>query len=125
MVAVSDGRATVDVSDRRRKERFIMENKTGFMGNIERAIRVAKLPELGKITAEKPIKVGDADGVTYYKTSVVIAVDERFPTKAGNVTTTIIVVPIDGAKQFENLKKIPQQGGENHCSPHVPNKTDQ
>ena len=75
--------------------------KSGFMGNIERTIKVAKLPELGKVTAEKPIKVGDADGVTYYKTSVVIAVDERFPTKAGNVTTTVIVVPIDGAKQFE------------------------
>ena len=75
--------------------------KSSFTGNIERTIKVAKLPELGKVTAEKPIKVGDADGVTYYKTSVVIAVDERFPTKAGNVTTTIIVVPIDGAKQFE------------------------
>ena len=78
-----------------------MENKTGFMGNVERSIAISKLPELGKVTAEKPIKVGDADGVTYYKTSVVIAVDERFPTKAGNVTTTVIVVPIDGAKQFE------------------------
>ena len=75
--------------------------KSSFMGNVERTIKVTKLPELGKVTAEKPIKVGDADGVTYYKTSVVIAVDERFPTKAGNVTTTIIVVPIDGAKQFE------------------------
>ena len=75
--------------------------KSSFTGNIERTIKVAKLPELGKVTAEKPIKVGDADGVTYYKTSIVIAVDERFPTKAGNVTTTIIVVPIDGAKQFE------------------------
>ena len=75
--------------------------KSGFMGNIERAIKVAKLPELGKVTAEKPIKIGDADGVTYYKTSVIIAVDERFPTKSGNVTTTVIVVPIDGAKQFE------------------------
>ena len=79
-----------------------MENqKSGFMGNVERSIAISKLPELGKVTAEKPIKVGDADGVTYYKTSVVIAVDERFPTKAGNVTTTVIVVPIDGAKQFE------------------------
>ena len=77
------------------------ENKTGFMGNIERSIAVTKLPELAKVTAEKPIKVGDADGVTYYKTSVVIAIDERFPTKAGNVTTTVVVIPVDGAKQFE------------------------
>ena len=75
--------------------------KSSFMGNVERSIKITKLPELAKVTAEKPIKVGDADGVTYYKTSVVIAVDERFPTKAGNVTTTVIVVPIDGAKQFE------------------------
>ena len=77
------------------------ENKTGFMGNIERSIAVTKLPELAKVTAEKPIKVGDADGVTYYKTSVVLAIDERFPTKAGNVTTTVVVIPVDGAKQFE------------------------
>lgn len=78
-----------------------MEQKSGFMGNIERTIKVAKLPELGKVTAEKPVKIAENDGVTYYKTSVVVAVDERFPTKAGNVTTTVIVVPIDGAKQFE------------------------
>lgn len=78
-----------------------MAIENGFIGNIERAIKVAKLPELGKVTAEKPIKVGDADGVTYYKTTVVLAVDERFPTKAGNMTTAIMVVPLDGAKQFE------------------------
>ena len=77
-----------------------IEKSSGFMGNIERAIKVAKLPELGKVTAEKPIKVGDADGVTYYKTTAIIAVDERFPTKAGNVTTTVVVIPVDGAKQF-------------------------
>ena len=77
-----------------------IEKSSGFMGNVERAIKVSKLPELGKVTAEKPIKVGDADGVTYYKTTVILAVDERFPTKAGNVTTAIMVVPLDGAKQF-------------------------
>ena len=77
-----------------------IEKSSGFMGNIERAIKVAKLPELDKVTAEKPIKVGDADGVTYYKTTAIIAVDERFPTKAGNVTTAVMVIPVDGAKQF-------------------------
>lgn len=77
-----------------------IEKSSGFMGNIERAVKVAKLPELGKVTAEKPIKVGDADGVTYYKTTAIIAVDERFPTKAGNVTTAVMVIPVDGAKQF-------------------------
>lgn len=78
-----------------------MEKSASFMGNVERTIKVAKLPELSKVTAEKPVKVGGADGVTYYKTSVIMAIDERFPTKAGNVTTTVIVIPIDGAKQFE------------------------
>lgn len=77
-----------------------IEKSSGFMGNIERAIKVAKLPELGKVTAEKPIKVGDVDGVTYYKTTAIIAVDEKFPTKAGNVTTAVMVIPVDGAKQF-------------------------
>ena len=79
----------------------MVNEKSGFMGNIERTIKVAKLPELGKVTADKPVKVGDADGVTYYKASVIVAIDERFPTKAGNVTTTAIVIPVDGAKQFE------------------------
>ena len=74
--------------------------KSGFMGNVERSMKITKLPELAKVTAEKPIKVGDADGVTYYKTSVVIAIDEKFPTKAGNVTTTVVVIPVDGAKEF-------------------------
>lgn len=75
--------------------------KSGYTGNIERSIAAGKLPELAKVTAGKPVKVGENDGITYYKTEVVLAVDERFPTKAGNMTTAIIVVPIDGAKQFE------------------------
>ena len=74
--------------------------KSGFIGNVERSIKITKLPELAKVTAEKPIKVGDADGVMYYKTSVVIAIDEKFPTKAGNVTTTAVIIPVDGAKEF-------------------------
>ena len=74
--------------------------KSGFMGNIERSVSAGKLPELAKVTAGKPVKVGENDGITYYKTEVVIAVDERFPTKAGNVTTAIMVVPLDGAKAF-------------------------
>ena len=77
-----------------------MESK-GYTGNIERVIKISKLPELGKVTAEKPVKIAENDGVTYYKTSVVIGIDERFPTKAGNMTTTVVVIPVDGAKQFE------------------------
>ena len=77
-----------------------MEKSASFMGNVERSIAVTKLPELGKVTADKPVKVAESDGVTYYKTSVVVAVDERFPTKAGNMTTTVVVIPVDGAKTF-------------------------
>lgn len=78
-----------------------MENqKSGFMGNVERAIAAGKFPEISKVTAEKPVKVGENDGIAYYKASVVVAVDERFPTKAGNTTTAVMMVPLDGAKQF-------------------------
>ena len=77
-----------------------MENKTGFMGNIERSIAAGKLPELKKVTADAPVKVGENDGITYYKTTAIIAIDEKFPTKAGNVTTAVMVIPVDGAKQF-------------------------
>lgn len=74
--------------------------KSSFMGNVERVINISKLPELGKVTAEKPMKIAENDGVTYYKTSVIVGIDERFPTKAGNMTTTVVVIPVDGAKQF-------------------------
>ena len=82
------------------REAIMAIEKSGFMGNIERSISAGKLPELAKVTAGKPVKVGENDGITYYKTEVVLAIDERFPTKAGNVTTAIMVVPLDGAKQF-------------------------
>ena len=74
--------------------------KSSFMGNVERSIAAGKLPELAKVTADAPLKVGENDGITYYKTTAIIAVDERFPTKAGNVTTAVMVIPVDGAKQF-------------------------
>ena len=79
----------------------INETSTSFTGNVERSITVTKLPELSKVTADKPVKVAENDGVTYYRATVVVAIDERFPTKAGNVTTTAIIIPVDGAKQFE------------------------
>lgn len=77
-----------------------MEKSTGFMGNVERSIEISKLPELGKVTAEKPVKIAENDGVAYYKASVIVAIDEKFPTKAGNMTTTVVVIPVDGAKTF-------------------------
>ena len=78
-----------------------IEKSTGFMGNVERAIAAGKFQEISKVTAEKPVKVGENDGIAYYQTCVVVAVDERFPTKAVNTTTAVMVVPLDGAKQFE------------------------
>ena len=79
----------------------MVEKSAGFMGNVERVIAISKLPELGKITAEKPIKIAANDGVTYYKTSIIVGIDEKFPTKAGNMTTTVVVIPVDGAKNFQ------------------------
>ena len=75
-----------------------MESK-GYTGNIERVIELAKAPELAHETGEMRL-IKDADGVAYYKASVVIAVDRHFPTKAGNETTTMVVIPVDGAKEF-------------------------
>lgn len=72
----------------------------GFIGNVERAIQLSKAECVSKVTADKPTKVGEHDGVAYYKASVIVAVDEKFPTKAGNMTTTVVVIPVDGAKQF-------------------------
>ena len=73
--------------------------KSGYTGNIERAISLAKFPELAKETGEIRL-IRDENGVAYYKASVVIAVDRHFPTKAGNETTTMVVIPVDGAKEF-------------------------
>ena len=73
--------------------------KSGYTGNIERAISLSKLPELAKETGEIRL-IKDADGVAYYKASVVIAVDRHFPTKAGNETTTAVLIPLDGGKEF-------------------------
>ena len=80
-----------------------MEKSTGFMGNVERSIQLTKADCVSKVTAEKPTKVGEHDGVTYFKATVIVAIDEKFPTKAGNVTTTAVIVPVDGAKQFETV----------------------
>lgn len=79
-----------------------MENQKigGYVGNIERSIAISKMEEITKETAEKPRLICDRDGVALYKTTVVVAIDRHFPTKAGNETTTMVVVPLDGAKEF-------------------------
>ena len=73
--------------------------KWGYTGNIERVIELAKAPELTKETGEIRL-IKDENGVAYYKASLVLAVDRHFPTKAGNETTTLVVIPVDGAKEF-------------------------
>ena len=74
--------------------------KSGYTGNVERVISLAKFPELAKETAKTPRLIADKDGVAYYKAEIVVAVDRHFPTKAGNETTTMVVIPLDGAKEF-------------------------
>ena len=74
--------------------------KSGYTGNIERVISLAKFPELAKETAKTPRLIADKNGVAYYKAEVVVAIDRHFPTKAGNETTTMVVIPLDGAKEF-------------------------
>ena len=78
-----------------------MEQKSGFMGNIERTVKLSKWAEIAHLTAEKPVKIAEKDGATLYTAKVGIIVDNNFPTKAGNTVTTAIIVPLDGAKEFE------------------------
>jgi hypothetical protein len=77
------------------------ENKASFTGNVERAIALSKWEELSHITAEKPVRVGGHDGADLYTVKVGIFVDRAFPTKAGNVTTAVVMVPLDGGKVFD------------------------
>ena len=70
------------------------------MGNVERSIEISKFAEISKVTGEAT-KLGEHDGVALYKAPVIVAVDTRFPTKAGNITTTAVIVPVDGAKEFQ------------------------
>lgn len=79
-----------------------MESKNGgYVGNIERTIKLSKWDEISHLTAEKPVKIAEKDGATLYTAKVGIIVDNNFPTKAGNIVTTAIFVPLDGAKEFE------------------------
>ena len=75
--------------------------KSSFVGNIERSIKLGKWDEIAHLTAEKPVKIAEKEGATLYTAKVGIIVDNNFPTKAGNTVTTAILVPLDGAKEFE------------------------
>ena len=76
-----------------------IEKSASFTGNVERSIKLGKaFPTTA--TAEKPVKVGTLDGATMFTVKMGVVVDTAFPTKAGNTTTAIIMVPLDGGKVF-------------------------
>ena len=76
------------------------EKKNGFTGNVERAIALSKLDEISRMTASKPVKVAEHDGATLFKAEFGFIIDTNFPTKAGNVTTAVVLVPLAGGKEF-------------------------
>lgn len=87
-----------------------MENsKTSFMGNVERAIKLGKMFPDTETGAVRLVK--EDDGASFFKAEIGIVVDTRFPTKAGNTTTAMIIVPLDGGKDFPtNWGKVQMNG---------------
>ena len=74
--------------------------KSSFVGNIERAIALSKWDEISKETADKPIKITSRDGATLFTVKMGVIIDTNFPTKAGNTTTALVLIPLDGGKEF-------------------------
>ena len=85
---------------RDRKVVFTMEKNSSFTGNVDRAIVLSRWEEVGHLTTEHPTKVATHDGATLFTVKVGVIVDTNFPTKAGNTTTAVILVPLDGGKDF-------------------------
>ena len=87
-----------------------MENqKSGFMGNIERSIKLGKMFPDTETGAVRLVK--EEDGASFFKAEIGIVVDTNFPTKAGNTTTAMIIVPLDGGKDFPtNWGKVKMNG---------------
>ena len=77
-----------------------MEKNNSFTGNVERAIALSKWEEISRMTASNPVKVAEHDGATLFKVEIGVVVDTNFPTKAGNTTTAVVIVPLAGAKDF-------------------------
>jgi hypothetical protein len=77
-----------------------MEKNNSFTGNIDRAIALSKWEEIAHLTAENPVKVSAHDGATLFTVKVGVIVDTNFPTKAGNTTTAVVLVPLAGGKDF-------------------------
>lgn len=85
-----------------------MESK-GFMGNLERSIKLGKMFPDTETGAVRLVK--EEDGAAFFKAEIGIVVDTRFPTKAGNTTTAMIIVPLDGGKDFPtNWGKVQMNG---------------
>ena len=72
--------------------------KSSFMGNIERSIKLGKMFPNNETGAVRLVK--EEDGASFFKVEIGVVVDTRFPTKAGNTTTAMIIVPLDGGKDF-------------------------
>lgn len=77
-----------------------MEKNNSFTGNVDRAIALSNWEEIAHLTAEHPTKVVSRDGATLFTVKVGVIVDTNFPTKAGNTTTAVVLVPLDGARDF-------------------------
>ena len=77
-----------------------MEKNNSFSGNVDRAIALSNWEEIAHLTAEHPTKVVSRDGATLFTVEVGVIVDTNFPTKAGNTTTAVVLVPLDGARDF-------------------------
>ena len=72
--------------------------KSSFMGNIERSIKLGKMFPNTETGAVRLVK--KEDGAFFFKAEVGVVVDTNFPTKAGNTTTAVVIVPLDGGKDF-------------------------
>lgn len=77
-----------------------MEKNSGFTGNIERAVALSKFEEIAHLTAERPTKIASHDGATLFTVKIGVIVDTNFPTKAGNTTTAVVLIPLDDARDF-------------------------
>ena len=75
-----------------------MESKETFVGNRERVLALSKIDTVQKCTASTPAFLGTRDGVHLWKTEMVVGLDTAFPTKAGGITSALVIFPLDGGK---------------------------
>ena len=86
-----------------------MANEKSFTGNIERAVQLGKAFPATVTGSARLIK--EESGASFFKAEIGIVVDTCFPTKAGNTTTALIVVPLPGGKDFPtNWGKVQMNG---------------